>query len=58
MINEFLSTIFTPEVIANMGDYWYEVVYSWSVFAALCGLVLCCLFAVYSVYKWLWGCFR
>lgn len=52
MIDTILGGIFSADVIEKMGD-WYPIVYSWSVFACICGCVLVgCLFC-YALYRWL-----
>lgn len=58
MISDILSHIFTPDVVATMGSYWYEVVYSWSVFAVLCAVCLCVVIGFWALIRSLMGWFR
>lgn len=57
MIDTILSNIFTPGVIENLGGS-YELIYSWSVFAVVCGLVLSGVVLIYSFSRWLLRWFR
>lgn len=57
MIEQILSNIFTTGVIERLGDS-YELIYSWSVFAVVCGLVLSGVVLIYAFSRWLLRWFR
>lgn len=57
MIDTILSNIFTSGVVENLGDS-YELIYSWSVFAVVCGLVLSGVVLIYAFSRWLLRWFR
>lgn len=58
MINTILSQFFTNDVVSNMGSYWYEIVYSWSVFALIVVFALSSLVCLWALISTLLRWFR
>ena len=52
MIENFLSSIFTENVVSELGG-WYHDIYAWSVFAVVCGLCLAGVCLVWCLCRWL-----
>lgn len=52
MIENFLSSIFTENVVAELGG-WYHDIYAWSVLAVVCGLCLAGVCLVWCLCRWL-----
>jgi hypothetical protein len=56
-MTDILDFFFTDSIVSVMGD-WYPVVYSWSVFAILCGFCLCGLVLFVTLCKSLLRCLK
>lgn len=57
MIDTILANIFTADVVVSLGDS-FDLIYSWSVFAVVCGLVLSGVVLILAFSRWLLRWFR